>query len=137
MIALLFSLLAPAAHAETLAQCWMEGDSIKCQRTYDFAGRCEAPLGTPPADPVVLSITFVNYNQTVNANIDCSGCNYSVYPFAPASASCEVQPTTTIPAGAYPVVLQLFATANGQTVVSEQRTVNSAADGGVPLVAGR
>lgn len=107
----------------------MEGDSVKCQRAKQSPDRCTLPLDAPPTEPVTLKITFAQYNRTIDAKVECCGCNYTIVPFRCDPEQCVVQNTTTLPPQAYPVTLQLTATIGGQTVVSEVRTLNSAAEG--------
>lgn len=127
---LFFVLASDSVHAgERLGWCWMEGDAIKCQRAKESPDRCTQPLDAAPVEPVTLKITFAKYNRTIDSKIECCDCNYSVAPFRCDSAECRVRSISTLPAQAYPVTLQLTATVGGQTVASEVRTLNSAADG--------
>ena len=127
---LFFALASDTVHAgERLGWCWMEGDSIKCQRATQSPDRCTQPLDAAPIEPVTLKVTFAKYNRTIDSKIECCDCNYSVVPYRCDSAECRVRSMSTLPAQAYPGSLQLTAAGGGQTVASEVRTHNSAAAG--------
>ena len=119
--------LTSSAAAEELASCWLEGNAVKCKRSWASPGRCEQKPSDPATEPVDLLITFTAYGKTVEADVECCRCSYNTAPFRCPDPACGVRNITSIPT--WPVTLQLRATRDGKTYTSEVRTLASAADG--------